>query len=291
MDRAMDSQPGIPEPVSRRAFLKWALRAVGAGAAVTTGGTVYCFRLEPGWLQYEPLTVPIASLPPCFEGYRLIHLTDFHLETELSYRVAARAVALSMDHIPDIILLTGDYISHILNSDRLRATLAPLSAPDGVYATLGNHDHWVDSAGVRHVLDSLGIVELNNTCVPITRGADQLWIAGIDDVWERQHNLSQALDGLPDNAATILLCHEPDYADEVVKTGRVDLQLSGHSHGGQVTLPFLGSPITPYLGSKYARGLYRVDNMWLYTNRGVGNLLNVRLNCRPEVAEITLTGA
>jgi len=100
--------------------------------------------------------------------------------------------------------------------------------------------------------------------------------------------LATALDGIPEQAAVILLAHEPDYADEVAPVGRVGLQLSGHSHGGQVRLPFLGAPVAPYLGKKYPYGLRQLDTMWLYTNRGIGYVLPVRINCRPEITEITL---
>ena len=119
-----------------------------------------------------------------------------------------------------------------------------------------------------------------------------LWLAGVDDVWERRANLPQTLADVPPGTPVVLLAHEPDYADEVADQGgacALLLQLSGHSHGGQVRIPGLGAPILPYLAEKYPAGAYRVGDMWLYTNRGVGTIQpRVRLNCRPEVTLLTL---
>jgi uncharacterized protein len=130
---------------------------------------------------------------------------------------------------------------------------------------------------------------MRNTNMTIQRCESNLSIAGVDDIWERQHNLSKALDGIPTHSPVILLAHEPDYADEVTKTKSVALQLSGHSHGGQVRLPIKGALILPYLGQKYDMGLYDVDGMALYVNRGLGMIAPyVRFGCRPEITQITL---
>jgi len=277
---------------SRRAFLKHALRLTGAVSLELLGGALYVRYGEPVWLKTEHITVPISSLPPSFDGYRLVQLSDIHLTGETSYRTAQRAVDIALALNPDLIVLTGDYVTRSVDQSRLANTLKPLAATNAVYAILGNHDHWTDAASVRRGLDSAGIPELQNEHTEIKRGGASLWLAGIDDIWVQKHNIYQALHGIPEGAATILLAHEPDFADTVVQTGRVSLQLSGHSHGGQVRIPGVGiAPITPYLGSKYVRGLFNLGSMHLYTNRGVGNLHPVRLNCRPEVTEITLRQA
>jgi predicted MPP superfamily phosphohydrolase len=158
-----------------------------------------------------------------------------------------------------------------------------------VYAILGNHDHWTDADEVARALQTQPITVLRNAAIPIDRGGARLWIAGVDDVWERHADLDQALRLVPADQATILLAHEPDYADLAAQYS-VDLQLSGHSHGGQVQLPFFGSPILPYLGRKYPRGLYQIGSLQLYTNRGLGVVSPpVRFNCRPEITLFTLT--
>ena len=123
---------------------------------------------------------------------------------------------------------------------------------------------------------------LMNDAVPIERNGARLWIAGVDDVWQRRADLDLALRHVPATEPTVLLAHEPDYA-ELAKRYPIDLQLSGHSHGGQVRLPFYGAPILPYLAKIYSIGLERADAMWVYTNRGIGVVSPpVRFNCRPE---------
>ena len=159
-------------------------------------------------------------------------------------------------------------------------------------AVLGNHDYWTNANAVRSALKACKVIELSNDVYSLSNGSDQLHIAGVDDIWEGQDRLDIVLDKLPQTGAAILLAHEPDYADVSAKTGRFDLQLSGHSHGGQVVLPFIGTPVLPYLGRKYPSGLYRVGMMWQYTNRGVGMArLKVRFNCRPEITVFTLESA
>jgi predicted MPP superfamily phosphohydrolase len=165
-----------------------------------------------------------------------------------------------------------------------------LQAPAGVFAILGNHDHWTDAEQVCEAAREAGVTVLRNQGMALQEGA--LWLAGVDDVWEEKHDLEAALGGAPDESAVILLAHEPDYADEVAADGRVALQLSGHSHGGQVRFPYFGATVLPYLGRKYPFGLRQVGSMWLYTNRGVGVVSPpVRFNCRPEITLLTLLPA
>lgn len=279
------------QPLSRRAFLKAAGHIALGGAAASAGLGVYGAKLEPSWLKLERLRIPITGLPVAFDGYRLIQLTDLHLITEASRQLIDRAVSMVLERAPDLITLTGDYVSEHLDAGGLYDALRPLAATDGVWASLGNHDHWVDAGGVRQVLADAGIKELSNSSTMIMREGAAIWLAGVDDIWERHHDLSAALADVPADGQVILLAHEPDYADQVYPTGRVALQLSGHSHGGQVRLPLIGAPVLPYLGRKYPYGLRCLGDMWLYTNRGVGNLIPVRVNCRPEVTEITLVRA
>lgn len=157
-------------------------------------------------------------------------------------------------------------------------------------AVLGNHDHWSDERVVRDALRRSGIADICNTVYSINRNGEQLHIAGVDDVWVRRQRLDMVLAQLPTDGAAVLLAHEPDYADVSTLAERFDLQLSGHSHGGQVRLPLIGAPVLPYLGEKYPMGLYQVGTMQLYTNRGVGVLprIRARLNCRPEISLFTL---
>jgi predicted MPP superfamily phosphohydrolase len=167
--------------------------------------------------------------------------------------------------------------------------LASLNAKYGIFAVLGNHDLWTDAVVVRAGLEREGVPVLVNQGVTLSVGRDNIYLAGLDDAWSGQPDLSAALDGSATDIPVILLAHEPDVADISALDGRVSLQLSGHSHGGQVRLPGVGAPILPYLGQKYEQGVYRVNNMWVYTNRGLGVIPPpVRLNCPPEITEITL---
>jgi len=200
----------------------------------------------------------------------------------------------------DLTVLTGDYVSHSANyAPSCAEALSPLAASSGdspprfggaggsnALACLGNHDHWTDANAVAGALADAGLTVLRNAAREMANG---LWVAAVDDVWERHADLDKALEGIPAHTTIVLLAHEPDYADEVAADGRVKLQLSGHSHGGQVRLPFVGPPLLPYLAHKYPAGLYRVGGMWLYVNRGIGLIAPaVRINCRPEVTLLTL---
>ncbi|HEC23916.1 MAG TPA: metallophosphoesterase [Chloroflexi bacterium] len=276
--------------LSRRGLLRAFVRTLVGGSVSAFGVTVYGVRIEPEWLKLERVRVAIPGLPPAFENYRLALLTDLHVGPATHPTTISRAIRIALDLAPDLILLAGDYVTGSLNAPALYGHLRQLDAPDGVWAIMGNHDHWVDPQGVRQVLADAEIPELRNASTAIRRGDQALWLAGVDDIWEEQHDLEQALADVPSGAPLILLAHEPDFADQVVLTGRVSLQLSGHSHGGQIRIPGIGAPITPYLGRKYPYGLRRLGTMWLYTSRGVGQNTSIRINCRPEVTEITLVG-
>ena len=139
------------------------------------------------------------------------------------------------------------------------------------------------------MLSNCGVVELNNDVYSLRQGDDWLHIAGVDDVRVNKARLDDVYKLLPEAGGAILLAHESDFADISSQKERFDLQLSGHSHGGQVVIPFYGPPILPYLGRKYPSGLYNVRGMWQYTNRGVGMIEPaIRFNCRPEITVLTL---
>jgi len=156
-------------------------------------------------------------------------------------------------------------------------------------AVLGNHDHWTDADMIHRVIKESGMVDLTNTVHTLDRRSAPLHLAGVDDIWEEHDRLDDVLAQLPYDGAAILLAHEPDFADTSAASGRFDLELSGHSHGGQVILPFVGPLRLPYLGRKYPLGRYQVGPMIQYTNRGVGMISpRVRFNCRPEITVFTL---
>ncbi|MDX1995901.1 MAG: metallophosphoesterase [bacterium] len=279
------------QPITRRTFLKaLAQTSVGLGVA-GVGGGVYSMRIEPFNVDVTETQISLPTLPSAFDGFRLVHLTDLHFGEWMTQShmesIAERVNALT----PDAVVITGDFAS-IVNSavaGRITGSLRHLQAQHGVFATLGNHDHWSDAPTITRAAEAAGVNVLFNEHVAFERGGERLFIAGVDDIWERRHDLNAALTGVPDDAAVVLLAHEPDYADQVAVDGRVGLQLSGHSHGGQVRLPGIGAPMLPWLGEKYDMGLYNLGQMQLYVSRGLGMIFPyVRFGCPPEIAQITL---
>jgi len=139
-----------------------------------------------------------------------------------------------------------------------------------------------------HALQDHGIPVLRNASVPIERGNARIWLAGIDDLLRGTPRLDLTLTGIPPGEATVLLAHEPDFANQAADHS-VDLQLSGHSHGGQIWIPGIGAPWLPPMAREYPRGVYRIKDLTLHTNIGIGTIrAPIRLNCQPEVTLITL---
>lgn len=281
-----------PSPrLSRRGFLKLAINSFLGGTALAFGGAFYSTRLEPAWVEVAELELALPRLSPAFDGYRLVQISDLHMETWMDSRRLLESVQRVNQLQPDLVAITGDFVTEIHPSTPtdLALGLSQLQASDGVVAVLGNHDYWTDAAIVRQVLVDSGIRELPNQFLTLRRSGTELHIAGLDDHWEGYADLPGLLARLPERGAAVLLVHEPDFADFSAASGRFDLQLSGHSHGGQVVIPFLGPPILPHLAQKYPLGLYQVKEMQLYVNRGLGMARPmVRFNCRPEITAITL---
>jgi predicted MPP superfamily phosphohydrolase len=281
---------------SRRDFLRVLKRTFFSSVAAGTGSLVYGFYGEPGWVDVEQVELVLPRLPKSFSGFRLLQLSDIHLGGWMDRERLAHVVDIVNSQSVDLVVMTGDYVlghGWTVGLDRvvddLVTELSRLTSRHTVLAVLGNHDHWTKAENVSAMLSHCGAIELANDVHTFKRGEDQLHICGVDDIWEHKDRLDEVLGRLPESGAAILLAHEPDFADKSAATGRFDLQLSGHSHGGQVVIPILGAPVLPHLGERYPSGLYQVEDMWQYTNRGVG-MINpaIRLNCRPEITIFTL---
>ncbi len=247
-------------------------------------------RVVGSELALDRVTIPIPNLGAAMDGYRIVQLSDLHLYPFTRLGFIRQAVELANSLKPDAIVLTGDFVSHAAGAIHdLEPVLARLNARDGVFATLGNHDHWSNPAVVRAGIRSAGLSLLHNQSIPLGGGA--LYLAGLDDGWVGRADLEHALEQAPGDAPVVLLMHEPDLVDIYANNPRIALQLSGHTHGGQVRLRQPRRAYTlPYLGRKYDQGLYRVANTWLYTNRGIGTVIApIRVNCPAEVTELTLT--
>ena len=274
---------------SRRKFLLLAPLAV-LGTTVAGAGTYLYLNDESQQLTVERVRIPLKNLPPGLEGFTIALLADFHLYPLTQLDLIQRAVAMTNDLKPDLTVLLGDYVWHEEEAIfDLAPVLAGLNATHGVFAAIGNHDIWTDVELVKGALDEVRLPYMINEGLPLTVGNATLYLAALDDGWSGQPDLNAALENRPDDAPVVLLYHEPDLADETSLDGRVALQLSGHSHGGQIRLPRKGALILPYLSWKYDMGLYNVNGMWLYTNRGLGVTNEpIRYNCPPEITHITL---
>ena len=267
-------------------------RLAGAAALVGAGGLFYAREVEPRRLEVVRLELTLPRLAAAFDGYRVVQIGDLHLDDWSKPARLHRIAEMVNDERPDLVAITGDFASYSarrLDTERLVGALRRLSAPDGVLAILGNHDYLTDVKLIRQCIREAGLKELINEVITLGRGGPGLHVAGIDDVMEGRSRLDLVLGGLPESGAAVLLAHEPDFADVAAATGRFDLQLSGHSHGGQVRVPLLGRAVLPPFSQRYTRGLHRVGGMLVYTNRGLGTVhARLRFGCRPEITALTL---
>lgn len=289
------SLPLAKQASSRRDFLK----ASVFGAA---GLALYSGEIERHWIDVTHRDVALRGLPADFDGMRVVHLSDIHMDYFTESFFLRRVVERINQLNPDAVFVTGDFVT---SSDWARPS-APESAwqcaqilkglaCERVYAVLGNHDVIVGAAKVISALQSNGINVLRNSFLPIERGRGRIWVAGLDD----------AVVGHPDPAAAIpeqirnvpdepvvLLCHAPDYALHIRRHAAgqaVGLMLSGHTHGGQIRLPFIGALVLPPMGQQFIEGWFKVGHMGLYVNRGIGTIgVPFRLDCPPEITVLTL---
>jgi uncharacterized protein len=252
--------------------------------------------VKSNWFTVETIQLKLRRLPAVFSGLRVAQISDIHMGGWMSRDRLQLVADWIMAQSPHMLLITGDFLigrgfTEISKQwiNELIKVLAPLTASIPSFAVLGNHDYWTNPDAVREMLLICGITDLTNTVFTLSREGENLHLCGVDDVRAGNVRLDHVLAHLNDNSAAILLAHEPDFADISAATGKFDLQVSGHSHGGQVVIPFLGAPILPHLGRKYPSGLYTVGNMFQYTNRGLGaNRLSIRWNCPPEVTIFVL---
>jgi len=253
----------------------------------------YALKVEPKWLTTERVKVFVKNLPSDLEGFKIVQLSDLHYYPYTPLSLIQEAVKQANHLKPDIIVLTGDYIDRKAEPIlELVPILTKLKAQYGVFAILGNHDH---PKIVKTSLSEVASISLLvNQGINLTIGQAHLFLAGLTP--GSSGKLSLALENHQPNVPVLLLAHEPDLVDNYAKDSRVTLQLSGHTHGGQVRIPFFGALVLPYSSKKYDHGLYKVNHTWLYVTRGIGVIgppfgPPVRFNCPPEITEITLVKA
>ncbi|UCF39269.1 MAG: metallophosphoesterase, partial [Acidobacteriota bacterium] len=231
---------------NRRKFLKRSLTATAATAVTGFGSYLYGTRLETEWLEIKKVDIPIANLDENLEGFRIALLSDFHLypTTRLEFIEEVIAEANKLD--ADLAVLTGDFVQGTAEAIHdLAPALARLNPRHGIYCVLGNHDLWKGADLVRTVLEKNGMPVLHNTGLTLTHEGAPLYLAGVDDTWSGNPDAAAAMANHRDSIPAVLLSHEPDPADKFSRDPRISLQLSGHSHGGQVRVPGYGSPFLP----------------------------------------------
>jgi predicted MPP superfamily phosphohydrolase len=257
--------------------------------ALALYGALYGARV----LRRERVTVPVAGLPEAWHGVRIVQLSDLHAGRHVTRErlrgIARRAARLK----PDLLVVTGDIVHNSPEFARQAAeAIASIPTVHGIFACLGNHDFWAGPDAVERELERTGVQVLRNRGVLLQRGGRGLWLCGVDDPWSGRFDLRAALRGRPEGMATVLLSHQPNTWRRAQDLG-VQLQLSGHTHGGQLALLWLHRSLSlARLITPFVAGLYRAGRSYLYVNRGAGSVMPiVRLGARPEVTELTLVPA
>lgn len=260
---------------------------------------LYSGEYERHHLEVTHRDIELTRLPAALDGLRVAQISDIHYD-EFTEPYFLREVVNQVNRLaPDLVLMTGDYVSEGPLPHRFGAGKSYPCAEilSGIrcaqrWCVLGNHDAAVGAAIVTDALESHGLPVLANSYVPFERNGARLWIAGVKDVYRGDAYLPNAVPHkvMSTGDPVILMAHEPDYADTVVRRGGVDLMISGHTHGGQIRVPFVGAIYTPPMGRKYIEGLFPLQNgLQLYVNRGIGAVgIPFRFDCRPELTLMTL---
>ncbi|WP_079510219.1 metallophosphoesterase [Mesobacillus jeotgali] len=287
----------MSEQITRRQFIKRAAGTILAMGGLTTGGYFYAREVEPRMLDVTRHTVASAMLPAGFDGLKIIQFSDTHIGFQYTVGQLKKLIDLINTQNPDLIVFTGDLLDdprHFTGKDKIISLLSQLEAPLGKFAVYGNHDHGGYGSDLyNQIMDQAGFtLLLNNASELKLLDGSSIWISGIDDAMLGRPDLGAAMSKIPNNCFTILLSHAPDKADEAANYP-IQLQLSGHSHGGQIQIPFFGPLVTPPFAEKYVEGFYgsgTSSDFKLYVNRGLGTTrLPFRFLSQPELAVFTLS--
>lgn len=280
--------------LNRRSFLK---RIFGSGIALfgVGGGTYhYAHNIEPTTLQITEELIASQNIPTTFNDFKIIQFSDTHIGFHYSFEQLQNLVKSINNQNPDLIVFTGDLIDEPQTfelTQQLINILEKLHAKHGKFWIYGNHDHGgYGTDMVKDIMHQSGFQLLKNSHMNIEVEDESITLVGVDDLILGSPDLQLALTDTNPERFTILFAHEPDYAD-TAKNYPVDVQLSGHSHGGQVRFPFIGHLYTPIYAEKYIQGKYVFDDgdFLLYVNRGIGTTrLPFRFLCKPEIHLFTL---
>lgn len=275
---------------SRRSFLKKGTSVLMGLLGFIGTSFLYMFLGERFWLKVEKIDLSLERLPRALSGLRVVQFSDVHLGHHYTENDFLKVIETINSLQPDIICFTGDYVDNTIDGlEGSIPVLSQLKARLGKYAVLGNHDYRAGATHISKALQDSGFEVLINRHSSLRYQDETIIIAGIDDMIIGQPDIEVALQHTSKEVFKILLSHEPDFAD-ISKDYAIDLQLSGHSHGGQIRLPLMGHLFTPLYAEKYIIGLKKIDQMFLYINRGIGTtLLPIRFYCRPEITLLILS--
>jgi hypothetical protein len=292
--------PVLRSGINRRQFL---FRSAAGVVSVGTGGLgTYASLVAPSLVRIRRYAISVRDLPRELDGVRIVHVSDTHYGPYMSLRFLEEVVDRANRLNGDLMVLTGDYVHMTSRAiERGIGVLAELRSRFGSVAVLGNHEHWEGVQACRAAFDRIGVPLIDNDRLFLTpdglarepRAERCLCVAGVGDLWEDQVLFDKALLDVPAGVPRVVLSHNPDAAELVRPDERIDLMLSGHTHGGQVVLPVIGPPVTvTAYGNKYLGGLCRGPHCPVLVSRGVGLAgIPMRLNAPPEIAEVWLKRA
>lgn len=264
--------------------------------AFCLGIAVWSVFIEPSRIVINEANVRLPNWPSAFNGMRVVVLSDLHVGSPHITLEKLQYIVAQTNHLnADLILLPGDFMvgnelgANSVEPEKIASALKNLRARRGVYAVLGNHDRWYDGNRVQRALESAGIRVLENESTPIELDGQTFWLAGLGDLWTGNPNIERTLHNIPPQSPILAFTHNPDLFTQVPE--RVGLTIAGHTHGGQVNLPFAGRLVVPSeFGQRYAAGFVRENNHLLFVTTGIGtSVLPVRFRVPPEIAVLTIT--
>ena len=284
------------EKITRRSFLKLSAGGLLAAAATSAGGLFYSGQVETQLLEINNYKLEREGIPRSFHNKKIVQFSDIHVGFHYNLK-QLESLTIEINKIqPDILFFTGDLFDDpntYENHESVIPLLKNLEAPLGKFAVFGNHDHGGYGTDIyRKIMEKSGFTLLVNEAKEVSAGnSGSIFVIGIDDAMLGKPDLKLATQNVPDQGFNILLSHAPDLADEASRFN-IHLQLSGHSHGGQIQIPLMGALVKPPFAEKYVEGFYHAginNDMLLYVNRGIGTTrLPFRFLSKPELAVFTL---
>ncbi|KAB2337725.1 metallophosphoesterase [Cytobacillus depressus] len=285
----------MPKKVTRRSFLKRVVGSLFSIAGLSAGGYYYAGHIEPRLLDINRFSISNHAIPKGFNQFKIVQFSDTHLGFQYEKQQLSALVNKINSLNPDLIFFTGDLMdtpNQYPDGDQIIPILKKLHAPFGKFAIYGNHDHGGYGSDIyKSIIEHADFTLLQNSNQQMKlMDGSSIYIIGIDDAMLGKPDLKLALHGIPEDSFKILLSHAPDLADEA-SNYPIQLQLSGHSHGGQIKIPFFGALVKPPFAEKYHEGFYEIGQLplTLYVNRGIGTTrLPFRFLSKPELTVFTL---